>query len=140
MAIDDDMVGRTIGTSTLKAGCYAKTITLKQAKPEPEIYAYRTLKSSVTVIENNAYLFEPETKELDFDSRSLTRQHLRCAYPLHYHLERESAQKRPAWSPPKKNHSLLTAMRSCAPLPSRGFRTALTRRDVPLPVVGFTSK
>ncbi|MCA8884121.1 MAG: phosphoenolpyruvate carboxykinase (ATP), partial [Rhodobacteraceae bacterium] len=58
--------------------CYAKTIGL-DPEAEPEIYA--TTSKFGTVIEN--MVFDPETKELDFDDDSLT-PNMRCAYPLEY--------------------------------------------------------
>ena len=65
-------------TFNFEGGCYAKTISLSE-EAEPEIYA--TTKKFGTVIEN--MVFDPFTKELDFEDDSLTA-NMRCAYPLHY--------------------------------------------------------
>ncbi len=79
MLIGDDEHGWSDrGTFNFEGGCYAKTINLN-AEAEPEIYA--TTSKFGTVIENMVY--DPETKELDFEDDSLTA-NMRCAYPLHY--------------------------------------------------------
>ncbi|MEM9584472.1 MAG: phosphoenolpyruvate carboxykinase [Pseudomonadota bacterium] len=75
---DDEHGWSDRGTFNFEGGCYAKTINLS-ATAEPEIYA--TTKKFGTVIEN--MVFDPETKELDFEDDSLTA-NMRCAYPLHY--------------------------------------------------------
>ena len=75
---DDEHGWSNRGTFNFEGGCYAKTINLS-AEAEPEIYATTT--KFGTVIEN--MVFDPETKELDFDDDSLTA-NMRCAYPLHY--------------------------------------------------------
>lgn len=75
---DDEHGWSDRGTFNFEGGCYAKTINLS-ADAEPEIYA--TTKQFGTVIENMVY--DPETKELDFNDDSLTA-NMRCAYPLHY--------------------------------------------------------
>jgi phosphoenolpyruvate carboxykinase (ATP) len=75
---DDEHGWSDTGTFNFEGGCYAKTINLS-AKAEPEIFA-TTLKFG-TVIEN--MVFDPETKELDFEDESLTA-NMRCAYPLNY--------------------------------------------------------
>lgn len=75
---DDEHGWSDNGTFNFEGGCYAKTINLN-AEAEPEIYA--TTSKFGTVIENMVY--DPETKELDFDDDSLTA-NMRCAYPLHY--------------------------------------------------------
>jgi phosphoenolpyruvate carboxykinase (ATP) len=75
---DDEHGWSDRGTFNFEGGCYAKTINLS-ADAEPEIYA--TTEKFGTVIEN--MVFDPETKELDFDDDSLTA-NMRCAYPLHY--------------------------------------------------------
>jgi phosphoenolpyruvate carboxykinase (ATP) len=75
---DDEHGWSDQGTFNFEGGCYAKTINLN-AEAEPEIYATTT--KFGTVIEN--MVFDPETKELDFDDDSLTA-NMRCAYPLHY--------------------------------------------------------
>ena len=75
---DDEHGWSERGTFNLEGGCYAKTINLS-AEAEPEIYA--TTSKFGTVIENMVY--DPETKELDFDDDSLTA-NMRCAYPLEY--------------------------------------------------------
>ena len=75
---DDEHGWSDKGTFNFEGGCYAKTINLNP-EAEPEIYA--TTSKFGTVIENMIY--DPETKELDFDDDSLTA-NMRCAYPLHY--------------------------------------------------------
>ncbi len=75
---DDEHGWSNRGTFNFEGGCYAKTINLS-AEAEPEIYATTT--KFGTVIENMVY--DPETKELDFEDDSLTA-NMRCAYPLHY--------------------------------------------------------
>ncbi|WP_095587372.1 phosphoenolpyruvate carboxykinase [Actibacterium ureilyticum] len=75
---DDEHGWSDRGTFNFEGGCYAKTINLS-AEAEPEIYATTT--KFGTVIEN--MVFDPETKELDFDDDSLTA-NMRCAYPLEY--------------------------------------------------------
>ena len=75
---DDEHGWSDRGTFNFEGGCYAKTINLS-ADAEPEIYA--TTKKFGTVIEN--MVFDPDTKELDFENDSLTA-NMRCAYPLHY--------------------------------------------------------
>ncbi|MFY0634399.1 MAG: phosphoenolpyruvate carboxykinase [Vannielia sp.] len=75
---DDEHGWSDRGTFNFEGGCYAKTINLSP-KAEPEIYA--TTQMFGTVIENMVY--DPETKELDFDDDSLTA-NMRCAYPLEY--------------------------------------------------------
>ncbi|SDX71914.1 phosphoenolpyruvate carboxykinase (ATP) [Albimonas donghaensis] len=77
--IGDDEHGWTDhGIFNFEGGCYAKTISLS-AEAEPEIYATTT--KFATVIEN--MVFDPLTKELDFEDDSLT-PNMRCAYPLDY--------------------------------------------------------
>ena len=75
---DDEHGWSDRGTFNFEGGCYAKTISLS-AEAEPEIYA--TTQKFGTVIEN--MVFDPETKELDFEDSSLTA-NMRCAYPLSY--------------------------------------------------------
>ncbi|HSG36252.1 MAG TPA: phosphoenolpyruvate carboxykinase [Paracoccaceae bacterium] len=75
---DDEHGWSDRGTFNFEGGCYAKTISLS-AEAEPEIYA--TTQKFATVIEN--MVFDPETKELDFEDSSLTA-NMRCAYPLDY--------------------------------------------------------
>jgi len=75
---DDEHGWSDRGTFNFEGGCYAKTIKLS-AEAEPEIFA--TTSKFGTIIEN--MVFDPETKELDFDDDSLTA-NMRCAYPLHY--------------------------------------------------------
>jgi phosphoenolpyruvate carboxykinase (ATP) len=75
---DDEHGWSNRGTFNFEGGCYAKTINLNP-EAEPEIYATTT--KFGTVIENMVY--DPETKELDFEDDSLTA-NMRCAYPLHY--------------------------------------------------------
>ena len=75
---DDEHGWSNRGTFNFEGGCYAKTISLS-AEAEPEIYATTT--KFGTVIEN--MVFDPETKELDFEDDSLTA-NMRCAYPLEY--------------------------------------------------------
>lgn len=75
---DDEHGWSDRGTFNFEGGCYAKTINLS-ADAEPEIFA--TTEKFGTVIEN--MVFDPETKELDFQDDSLTA-NMRCAYPLHY--------------------------------------------------------
>jgi phosphoenolpyruvate carboxykinase (ATP) len=75
---DDEHGWSDRGTFNFEGGCYAKTINLS-AEAEPEIFA--TTSKFGTVIENMVY--DPESKELDFDDDSLTA-NMRCAYPLEY--------------------------------------------------------
>ncbi|MCV2881599.1 phosphoenolpyruvate carboxykinase [Actibacterium sp. XHP0104] len=75
---DDEHGWSDKGTFNFEGGCYAKTISLS-AEAEPEIFA--TTSKFATVIEN--MVFDPETKELDFEDDSLTA-NMRCAYPLEY--------------------------------------------------------
>ncbi|WP_102109594.1 phosphoenolpyruvate carboxykinase [Oceaniglobus roseus] len=75
---DDEHGWSDRGTFNFEGGCYAKTISLSP-EAEPEIFA--TTKKFATIIEN--MVFDPETKELDFEDDSLTA-NMRCAYPLHY--------------------------------------------------------
>jgi phosphoenolpyruvate carboxykinase (ATP) len=75
---DDEHGWSDRGTFNFEGGCYAKTINLSREQ-EPEIYD--TTQKFGTVIENMVY--DPDTKELDFDDDSLTA-NMRCAYPLHY--------------------------------------------------------
>ncbi len=75
---DDEHGWSNRGTFNFEGGCYAKTINLNE-EAEPEIYA--TTSKFGTVIENMVY--DPETKELDFEDDTLTA-NMRCAYPLHY--------------------------------------------------------
>ena len=75
---DDEHGWSDRGTFNFEGGCYAKTINLSR-EAEPEIYDTTT--KFGTVIEN--MVFDPETKELDFDDDSLTA-NMRCAYPMHY--------------------------------------------------------
>ncbi len=75
---DDEHGWSERGTFNFEGGCYAKTISLSP-EAEPEIYA--TTEKFGTVIEN--MVFDPYTKELDFEDDSLTA-NMRCAYPLHY--------------------------------------------------------
>ncbi|MCA1774935.1 MAG: phosphoenolpyruvate carboxykinase [Loktanella sp.] len=75
---DDEHGWSDRGTFNFEGGCYAKTIGL-DPEAEPEIFA--TCAMPHTVIEN--MVFDPETKELDFNDDSLTA-NMRCAYPLHY--------------------------------------------------------
>ncbi len=75
---DDEHGWSDRGTFNFEGGCYAKTINLSP-NAEPEIYA--TTQKFGTVIEN--MVFDPDTKELDFEDDSLTA-NMRCAYPLDY--------------------------------------------------------
>ncbi|NOX41037.1 MAG: phosphoenolpyruvate carboxykinase [Alphaproteobacteria bacterium] len=75
---DDEHGWSDQGTFNFEGGCYAKTINLS-AEAEPEIYA--TTGKFATIVEN--MVFDPETKELDFEDDSLTA-NTRCAYPLYY--------------------------------------------------------
>jgi phosphoenolpyruvate carboxykinase (ATP) len=75
---DDEHGWSDEGTFNFEGGCYAKTINLS-ADAEPEIYA--TTEKFGTIIEN--MVFDPETKDLDFQDDSLTA-NMRCAYPLNY--------------------------------------------------------
>lgn len=75
---DDEHGWSDRGTFNFEGGCYAKTISLS-AEAEPEIFA--TTEKFGTIIEN--MVFDPETKELDFEDDSLTA-NMRCAYPLDY--------------------------------------------------------
>ena len=75
---DDEHGWSDTGTFNFEGGCYAKTISLSP-EAEPEIFA--TTEKFGTIIEN--MVFDPDTKELDFEDDSLTA-NMRCAYPLHY--------------------------------------------------------
>jgi phosphoenolpyruvate carboxykinase (ATP) len=75
---DDEHGWSGNGTFNFEGGCYAKTISLSP-EAEPEIYA--TTEKFGTIIEN--MVFDPETKDLDFEDDSLTA-NMRCAYPLEY--------------------------------------------------------
>ncbi|SES04176.1 phosphoenolpyruvate carboxykinase (ATP) [Tranquillimonas rosea] len=75
---DDEHGWSERGTFNFEGGCYAKTISLSP-EAEPEIFS--TTERFATVIENMIY--DPETKELDFEDDSLTA-NMRCAYPLDY--------------------------------------------------------
>ncbi|MDJ0637775.1 MAG: phosphoenolpyruvate carboxykinase [Paracoccaceae bacterium] len=75
---DDEHGWSDNGSFNFEGGCYAKTINLSR-EAEPEIYD--TCSMFGTVIENMVY--DPETKELDFEDDSLTA-NMRCAYPMHY--------------------------------------------------------
>jgi len=75
---DDEHGWSDHGIFNLEGGCYAKTISLS-AEAEPQIYA--TTGKFGTIIEN--MIFDPETRELDFDNDCLT-ENMRCAYPLEY--------------------------------------------------------
>ncbi|MAC80351.1 MAG: phosphoenolpyruvate carboxykinase (ATP) [Rhodobacteraceae bacterium] len=75
---DDEHGWSDRGTFNFEGGCYAKTISLNP-EAEPEIFA--TTEKFGTIIEN--MVFDPETKELDFEDDSLTA-NMRCAYPLDY--------------------------------------------------------
>jgi len=75
---DDEHGWSERGLFNFEGGCYAKTISLSP-EAEPEIYA--TCFMPNTVIEN--MVFDPETKELDFEDDSLT-PNMHGAYPLHY--------------------------------------------------------
>ena len=75
---DDEHGWSDRGTFNFEGGCYAKTINLNP-EAEPEIYA--TTSKFGSVVEN--MVFDPETRELDFDDDSLTA-NMRCAYPLEY--------------------------------------------------------
>ena len=75
--VGDDEHGWTDdGCFNFEGGCYAKTISLSR-EAEPEIYD--TTSMFGTVIEN--MVFDPYTKELDFEDSSLT-PNMRCAYPI----------------------------------------------------------
>ena len=75
---DDEHGWSDNGTFNFEGGCYAKTINLDPVA-EPEIHA--TTAKFASVVEN--MVFDPHTKELDFNDDSLTA-NMRCAYPLHY--------------------------------------------------------
>ncbi|MEZ5732443.1 MAG: phosphoenolpyruvate carboxykinase [Paracoccaceae bacterium] len=75
---DDEHGWSDRGIFNFEGGCYAKTISLSP-EAEPEIYA--TTEKFGTVVEN--MVFDPVTKELDFEDTSLTA-NMRCAYPLDY--------------------------------------------------------
>ncbi|MFO7805377.1 MAG: phosphoenolpyruvate carboxykinase [Paracoccaceae bacterium] len=75
---DDEHGWSDRGTFNFEGGCYAKTIGLD---PEAEPENFATCAMPHTVIEN--MVFDPETKDLDFNDDSLTA-NMRCAYPLHY--------------------------------------------------------
>ena len=119
---DDEHGWSKRGTFNFEGGCYAKTISLS-AEAEPEIFA--TTEKFGTVIENMVY--DPETKELDFEDDSLTA-NMRCAYPLHY-ISNASASAS-GRAPQEYHHAHLRRLRSlasdCAPDARAG--------DVSLPV------
>lgn len=75
---DDEHGWGDTGTFNFEGGCYAKTIRLNP-EAEPQIYA--ATEKFGTVVEN--MMFDPETKDLDFEDDSLTA-NMRCAYPLEY--------------------------------------------------------
>lgn len=75
---DDEHGWSERGTFNFEGGCYPKTISLSQ-EAEPDIYA--TTSMFGTVIENMVY--DPYTKELDFEDDSLTA-NMRCAYPMEF--------------------------------------------------------
>jgi len=75
---DDEHGWSDQGTFNFEGGCYAKTINLSP-EAEPEIYA--TTGKFASIVEN--MVFDPVTKELDFEDDSLTA-NTRCAYPLQY--------------------------------------------------------
>ena len=75
---DDEHGWSDRGIFNFEGGCYAKTISLSP-EAEPEIYA--TTEKFGTVVEN--MVFDPVTKELDFEDTSLTA-NMRCAYPMSY--------------------------------------------------------
>ncbi|MEM6621014.1 MAG: phosphoenolpyruvate carboxykinase [Pseudomonadota bacterium] len=75
---DDEHGWDDKGIFNFEGGCYAKTISLSP-EAEPEIFA--TTSMFGTVVENMIY--DPHTKELDFEDSSLT-PNMRCAYPLDY--------------------------------------------------------
>ncbi len=104
---DDEHGWSERGTFNFEGGCYAKTIHLSQ-EAEPEIYA--TTEQFGTVIEN--MVFDPETKELDFDDDSLTA-NMRCAYPLDY-ISNASAH-RSGRASQEYHHADLRRLRRAAP-------------------------
>ena len=73
---DDEHGWSDEGVFNFEGGCYAKTIHLS---PEHEPEIYRTTSMFGTVIEN--MIFDPVTRELDFEDDSLTA-NMRCAYPI----------------------------------------------------------
>ena len=73
---DDEHGWSDEGVFNFEGGCYAKTIHLS---PEHEPEIYRTTSMFGTVIEN--MVFDPVTRELDFEDDSLTA-NMRCAYPI----------------------------------------------------------
>ncbi|TMV67375.1 phosphoenolpyruvate carboxykinase (ATP), partial [Thioclava sp. BHET1] len=75
---DDEHGWSDRGIFNFEGGCYAKTINLSP-EAEPEIFA--TTSKFATVIEN--MVFDPYTKEIDFEDDSLTA-NARCAYPMDY--------------------------------------------------------
>ena len=72
------MAGQKKGIFNFEGGCYAKTINLSP-KAEPDIF--KTVSMFSTIIEN--MVFDPLTKELDFEDDSLTA-NMRAAYPIDY--------------------------------------------------------
>ena len=75
---DDEHGWSEKGIFNFEGGCYAKTINLSP-KAEPDIFG--TVSMFSTIIEN--MVFDPLTKELDFEDDSLTA-NMRAAYPIDY--------------------------------------------------------
>ena len=75
---DDEHGWSEKGIFNFEGGCYAKTLNLS-SKAEPDIF--KTVSMFSTIIEN--MVFDPLTKELDFENDSLTA-NMRAAYPIDY--------------------------------------------------------
>lgn len=75
---DDEHGWSEKGIFNFEGGCYAKTLNLS-SKAEPDIF--KTVSMFSTIIEN--MVFDPLTKELDFENDSLTA-NTRAAYPIDY--------------------------------------------------------
>lgn len=75
---DDEHAWDDKGVFNIEGGCYAKMIRLDREK-EPMIW--QATQQFGTILEN--VVFDPESREVDFDDDSLT-ENTRGAYPLHH--------------------------------------------------------
>eukprot|EP01091_Cochliopodium_minus_P013591 TRINITY_DN440_c0_g1_i1.p1 TRINITY_DN440_c0_g1~~TRINITY_DN440_c0_g1_i1.p1 ORF type:complete len:482 (-),score=158.11 TRINITY_DN440_c0_g1_i1:137-1582(-) len=74
---DDELGWHENGVFNIEAGCYAKTIRLKQ---ENEPFIFNAIKFG-SVLENVVY--DPHTRVVDYDNGSIT-ENTRTAYPVSY--------------------------------------------------------